>query len=71
MVVLGMVVLSSVSMAGGTSDVGETTLVELSTALRFDGLVGFLIALIGWAVLYVSARRAQEDRTPSISAGRG
>lgn len=71
MVVLGMVVLSSVSMAGGTSDVGETTLVELSIALRFDGLVGFLIALIGWAVLYVSARRAQEDRTPSISAGRG
>jgi MFS family permease len=71
MVVLGMVVLSSVSMAGGTSDVGETTLVELSTALRFDGLVGFLIALIGWAVLFASARRAQEDRTPSISAGRG
>jgi MFS family permease len=69
MVVLGMVVLSSVSMASGSSDVGEATLVELSTALRFDGVVGFVIALIGWAVLYASARRAQGDRARTHSAG--
>ena len=57
MVVLGVIVLSSVSMAGGSSNVDETTLRELSTALRIDGVVGFLIALIGWSVLYLSARR--------------
>ena len=59
MVVLGLVVLSSVSMADGPSDVGAETLAELARALRFDGVVGFLLAVLGWAVLYFSARRNQ------------
>jgi len=71
MVVLGVIVLSSVSIAEGSSAVDETTLTELSTALRFDGVVGFLIALIGWSVLYLSARRNRVVLASADAIGRG
>jgi len=60
MVVLGVAVLSSVSIASGSGSVDEAQLEELAAGFRFEGVVGFLIAVIGWAVLYVSSRR---DRT--------
>ena len=60
MPVLGLAVLSSVSIAGGSASVDETQLEDLAAGFRFEGVVGFVIAVIGWAVLYVSSRR---DRT--------
>jgi len=60
MVVLGVAVLSSVSIASGSGSVDEAQLEDLAAGFRFEGVVGFFIAVIGWAVLYVSSRR---DRT--------
>jgi len=59
-VVLGVAVLSSVSIASGSGSVDEAQLEDLAAGFRFEGVVGFFIAVIGWAVLYVSSRR---DRT--------
>lgn len=59
MVVLGVAVLSSVSIAGGPTSVEDTQLEELAAALRIDGVIGFVIAAIGWTILYVSARRSR------------
>jgi MFS family permease len=60
MVVLGVAVLSSVSIASGSGSVSGTQVEALAAALRVDGVIGFIIAVIGWAVLYVSSR---QDRT--------
>jgi len=65
MAVLGAVVLSSVSISQGVSDVDDAELVELAAALRLDGLIGFVIAVVGWAILEVAARRNRS----SIAAG--
>jgi DHA2 family multidrug resistance protein-like MFS transporter len=70
MVVLGLIVLSSVSLAEGSSDVGDETLAELARALRFDGVVGFLLAVLGWAVLYFSARRHHLVVKPTVPIGK-
>ena len=57
MAVLGVVVLSSVTMSSGVTDVSDADLINLAAALRFDGILGFCIAAIGWAFLFISARR--------------
>jgi MFS family permease len=61
MAVLGVVVLSSVTMSAGVTDVDDEDLIELAAALRLDGILGFIIAVAGWAFLYVSARRSRTD----------
>ncbi len=66
MAVLGAVVLSSVTMSQGVSEADTADLVELAAALRLDGVVGFVIAVVGWAILEVSARRNRS----SVAAGR-
>jgi len=68
MVVLGVAVLSSVSLAGGSNNVSETQLEELAAALRVDGVIGCVIAAVGWAVLYVTGRRDRADHTVGASA---
>lgn len=65
MAVLGAVVLSSVSISQGVSDVDDAELVELAAGLRLDGLIGFVIAAVGWAILEVAERRNRS----SIAAG--
>lgn len=57
MVVLGVAVLSSVSIAGGSGGIDETQMEALASALRTDGVIGFVIAVTGWAILYLSGRR--------------
>lgn len=57
MAVLGAVVLSSVTVSEGVSDVDQAQLAALAGALRLDGLLGFVIAAAGWGLLAVSARR--------------
>lgn len=69
MAVLGAIILSSVTMSAGVSDVNEAQLVELADALRLDGLLGFVIALIGWAILSVSARRSRVADRGGIGVG--
>ncbi len=59
MAVLGVVVLSSVTMSAGVSDVDDAELIELTTALRLDGILGFIIAVAGWVFLSASARRSR------------
>ncbi len=59
MAVLGVVVLSSVTMSAGVSDVDDAELIELATALRLDGILGFIIAVAGWVFLSISARRSR------------
>ena len=59
MAVLGVVVLSSVTMSTGITDVNEAQLAELANALRLDGILGFIIAVAGWALLFLSSRRAR------------
>jgi MFS family permease len=74
MAVLGAVVLSSVTMSAGVSDVDDAELVELAAALRLDGLLGFIIAVIGWSFLAVSARRSRssgETGSSGSTADRG
>ena len=68
MPVLGVAVLSSVSIAGGSASVDETQLEDLAAGFRFEGVVGFVIAVIGWAVLYVSSRRERTTIRVGVSA---
>jgi len=71
MAVLGAVVLSSVTMSAGVTDVGEAELVELASALRLDGLLGFVISVVGWAILAAFARRDRaihEDANPRVGS---
>ena len=59
MAVLGVVVLSSVTLSAGITDVDDAALIELATGLRLDGILGFIIAVAGWLFLSVSARRSR------------
>ncbi|MFY9331221.1 MAG: MFS transporter [Candidatus Nanopelagicales bacterium] len=61
MVVLGLAVLSSVSVADEAADIDESQLEQLAAGLRLDGLVGCIIAVSGWAVLFLSARRNRRN----------
>ncbi|MGI9136155.1 MAG: MFS transporter [Candidatus Nanopelagicales bacterium] len=63
MAVLGVVVLSSVTMSAGVSAVGEAELTGLASGLRIDGVLGFAIALVGWVLLSASYRRNQANST--------
>lgn len=59
MAVLGVVVLSSVTMSEGVTNVNDSQLIELANALRLDGILGFIIAIAGWAFLLIAARRSR------------
>jgi MFS family permease len=59
MAVLGVVVLSSVTMSAGVTDVDDAELIELAAGLRLDGILGFIIAVAGWLFLSVSAHRSR------------
>lgn len=59
MAVLGVVVLSSVTMSAGVTNVDDADLIELAAGLRLDGILGFIIAVAGWIFLSVSARRSR------------
>lgn len=61
MAVLGVVVLSSVTMSAGVTDVDDAELIELAAGLRLDGILGFISAVAGWVFLSVSARRSRTD----------
>lgn len=61
MAVLGVVVLSSVTMSAGVTDVDDAELIELAAGLRLDGILGFIIAVAGWLFLSVSARRSRTE----------
>lgn len=61
MAVLGVVVLSSVTMSAGVTDVDDAELIELAAGLRLDGMLGFIIAVAGWLFLSVSARRSRPE----------
>lgn len=65
MAVLGVIVLSSVTMSAGTSATSDAQLAALASGLRIDGVLGFVIALIGWGILLTSYKRAR----PKISDG--
>lgn len=70
MAVLGVVVLSSVTMSAGITDVDDAALTELAVGLRLDGILGFIIAVAGWLLLSVSARRSRKEATvvnPSVN----
>lgn len=59
MAVLGVLVLSSVTMSAGVADVDDAELIELAAGLRLNGILGFGIAVAGWLLLSVSARRSR------------
>lgn len=61
MAVLGVVVLSSVTMSEGVTDVDDAELIELAAGLRLDGILGFIIAVAGWLFLSISARRSRPE----------
>ena len=61
MAVLGVVVLSSVTMSAGVTDVDDAQLIELAAGLRLDGILGLIIAVAGWIFLSVSARRSRPE----------
>lgn len=63
MAVLGVVVLSSVTMSAGITDVDDAALIELAAGLRLNGVLGFIIAVAGWIFLSVSARRSRTEAT--------
>lgn len=70
MAVLGVVVLSSVTMSAGITDVDDAALTELAAGLRLDGILGFIIAVAAWLLLSVSARRSRKETTfvnPSVN----
>ena len=69
MIVLGAAVLSSVYLASGSTAISQTQLEDFAAALRRDGLVGFLIAAAGWAVLYVAARRNRSNLESGALSG--
>ena len=61
MAVLGVVVLSSVTMSAGVSAVSDAELASLASGLRIDGVLGFVIALVGWVLLVTSYRRSRTN----------
>lgn len=59
MAVLGVVVLSSVTMSDGVANADDQQLIELASALRLDGILGFVISVAGWVFLSLAARRSR------------
>jgi len=59
--VLGTIVISSVHMDAGASEVSDAQLSRLAASLRFDGVVASLVAFIGWLVLTIAINRIQRD----------
>ncbi len=64
MALLGTIIISSVQMDAGAQSVSDAQLDALASALRTDGLLSFLIALLGWSVLAIAARKTQDKVTP-------
>lgn len=56
MALLGTVLLSSVEIGAGIGDVGPGQLASLALALRIDGVLAFVLAVIGWIVLRAAGR---------------
>lgn len=61
MAVLGVVVLSSVTISTGVTAVEDSQLFELAAGLRLNGYLGFFIAVAGWFFLNISARRSRTE----------
>ncbi len=57
--VLGSIVISSVQMEAGVSDVTDAQLSELATSLRIDGLIACLVALLGSLILAYAIKRSR------------
>lgn len=51
MALLGAIIISSVQMDTGADAVSDAQLQALAAALRIDGVLSFLIACVGWAIL--------------------
>lgn len=56
-VVLGSGVISAANVSNGTASVSIEQLEQIALALRIDGVVGCVIALIAWASLHLAERQ--------------
>jgi hypothetical protein len=57
--VLGTIVISSVHMEAGASEVSDAQLSQLAASLRFDGIVASVVAIGGWLILTFAIKRVQ------------
>lgn len=58
MTLLGAAIISSVQMEAGVTSVSDGQLDALANAIRLDGILGFVVAVLGWAVLFLAERRS-------------
>ena len=59
MALLGTIIISSVQLDAGADSVSDAQLQALATALRVDGVLSFLIACLGWAILARAERASR------------
>ncbi len=57
MSLLGAAILTSVQLEAGVTSVSDGQLAALANAIRIDGILGFVVALLGWIVLFRAERR--------------
>jgi MFS family permease len=57
MALLGTMIIASVQMEAGVESVSAGQLDALANAIRVDGILGFLVSVVGWAILLVAERK--------------
>ena len=67
--ILGAIVISSVRVDEGVSDVSGAQIEHLASSLRIDGVIAFLVAIFGWMALSIAERKATKIEAGLDTAG--
>ena len=67
--ILGAIVISSVRVDEGVSDVSGGQIEHLASSLRIDGVIAFLVAIFGWMALSIAERKATKIEAGLVTAG--